>query len=221
VARLLEVGASEDVPIERLVQALLADAVHAGATDLHVEPDGPVTRVRHRVDGLLRGAENLPRELTLPVVTRFKILAGLDIAERRRAQDGRIRLVLDEREIDLRLSVLPCADGENAGRAHPRPARALALALRAPARARPRRARSSAWPRGRRACSWSADRPARARPPRCSRCSRAWTRWRATVVTIEDPIEYRLPLLRQTQVDPAVGLDFGSGLRSLLRQDRT
>jgi len=223
VARLLAPVAQAEtalqaVPVDRLVQALFEDALSAGATDLHIEPDGAVTRVRHRIDGLLRSAENLPRALALPVITRLKILAGLDIAERRRPQDGRIHLELDERQVDLRLSLLPCAEGENAVlRILDRRARALSLAEL-----------------GIRAAQAAALERVAARPHglflvtgptgsgKTTTLYGLLTRVDAlarNVVTIEDPIEYRLPLVRQTQVDPAVGFDFESGLRSVLRQD--
>ena len=211
-------GAASEVSIEELVQALLADAVHAGATDLHIEPEGAVTRVRHRIDGLLRGAENLPRELTVPVVTRLKILAGLDIAERRRPQDGRIRLALDEREIDLRVSILPCASGENTVvRILDRRARALSLAELGIEAAHGRAlARVASRTHGLFLVTGPTGAGKTTTLYALLAQVDALTR---NVVTIEDPIEYRLPLVRQTQVDPAVGLDFGSGLRSVLRQD--
>ncbi len=217
VQRLLETDGRE-APIERLVQALIEDAVRAAATDLHIEPDGKVTRVRQRVDGLLRSCESLPRELTLGVITRLKILAGLDIAERRRPQEGRIELAVDARTVDLRLSLVPCADGENAVlRILDRRASTLSLVELGIGAAHERKLLAVT---GRPHGLFLVTGPTGsgktttlyALLSRVDALSR-------NVVTIEDPIEYRLPLLRQTQIDPVVGLDFGEGLRSVLRQD--
>ncbi len=207
-----------DAPVERLVQALIEDAVRTGATDLHLEPEGHLGRVRLRVDGLLQAGESLPRELVLPVLTRFKILAGLDIAERRRPQDGRIRTVVDGREIDLRLSLLPSADGENAVvRVLDRHSAALSLRdLGLSPRQEELLHRVARRPHGLFLVTGPTGAGKTTTLYALLSELDALTR---NVVTIEDPIEYRLPLVRQTQVDPAVGLDFTSGLRSVLRQD--
>jgi type II secretory ATPase GspE/PulE/Tfp pilus assembly ATPase PilB-like protein len=217
VARLLDEGGAE-ASVELLVQALLEDAIRAGATDLHLEPEAHLVRVRWRIDGLLAGAESLPRELALPVTTRLKILAGLDIAERRRPQDGRMRVVLDGRAVDLRVALLPCADGENvAVRILDRHGTATSLGDLGLA------------PRQVELLRRVAERPHGlflvTGPTGAGKTTTLYALLAGidalarNVVTIEDPIEVRLPLVRQTQIDPGAGLDFGAGLRGILRQD--
>ncbi|MBI5364152.1 MAG: Flp pilus assembly complex ATPase component TadA, partial [Planctomycetes bacterium] len=202
----------------RATARLLDDAVRAGATDLHVEPDAHVGRVRMRVDGILRAGESVPRELCLPVVTRLKILAGLDIAERRKPQDGRIRAVVDGGDVDLRVSILPCADGENAVvRILDRRNTALTLMdLGLSPRQTELLARVAERPHG----LFLVTGPTGAGKTTTLYALLSEVDALArNVVTVEDPIEYRLPLARQTQVDPAAGLDFTAGLRAILRQD--
>lgn len=208
----------EDYPVERLVHALLCDGVYRGATDIHIEPDERVTRLRYRIDGILVAGESLPQGATAAIVSRVKILSGLDISERRRPQDGRLRLVLDERAIDMRVSVMPCVDGENVvvrildkGQGNVRIDR-LGLAAEQQRALRRIAQRSHGLflvtgPTGSGKTTTLYALLAEVD---------AMTR---NVATVEDPIEYRMPMLRQSQVDPAIGFGFKEGLRSLLRQD--
>ena len=102
----------DDAPIIRLVQQMLDGALKARASDIHVEPMGERLRVRYRIDGLLREVAAHPKHLHPPLLSRLKIMAGLDIAERRKPQDGRILTKVDGRDLDLRVSVLPSSHGE-------------------------------------------------------------------------------------------------------------
>jgi type II secretory ATPase GspE/PulE/Tfp pilus assembly ATPase PilB-like protein len=103
-----------DAPdVVRLVDDLLRAAVRAKASDLHLEASEDGVRVRHRVDGVMREIARLPRAVGPPLVSRLKILAALDIADRMRPQDGRAQLVVDGRRVEARVSVLPAARGEN------------------------------------------------------------------------------------------------------------
>jgi general secretion pathway protein E len=173
--------------------------------------------VRFRVDGTLREVVQPNRALHAALISRLKIMAELDIAEKRLPQDGRISLRIGTRAVDVRVSTLPSAHGERA---------CCACWTRASA--------SSAWKpwacratccsassgliASRTASCWSPAPPARARPPRCTpRCS-GWTP-RHNIMTVEDPIEYELPGIGQTQVNPKIDLTFAKALRAILRQD--
>jgi type II secretory ATPase GspE/PulE/Tfp pilus assembly ATPase PilB-like protein len=208
----------DDFPVERVTEALLLDGIHRGATDIHVEPEEKVTRVRYRIDGILAQGENLPRDATEAIVSRIKILANLDIAERRRPQDGRLRMVVDERPVDMRVSVMPCADGENVVlRVLDRGAVALRmselgisdenLALIRKVVERPHGLFLVCGPTG------------SGKTTTLYSMLGEMDAVHDKITTIEDPIEYRLPLVRQSQVDAAIGYGFQEGLRSLLRQD--
>lgn len=208
----------DEYPIERLTQALLLDGIHRGATDIHIEPDERVTRVRYRVDGILCQGENLPVEATASVISRVKILAGIDISERRRPQDGRIRLAVDDRDVDMRVSLMPCADGENVViRILDRTAGNVRLSELGIALDQQRSLRKIA--------QRSHGLFLVTGPTGCGKTTTLYAvlsevdAMRRNVCTIEDPIEYKMPLLRQSQVDPSIGFGFKEGLRALLRQD--
>lgn len=206
------------IPVEALVQAILLDGVHRGATDIHVEPEEHVTRVRYRVDGLLQPGENLPFEVTPAVISRLKILSSLDISERRRPQDGRLRLTVDERDIDMRVSVMPCTAGENVVlRILDSSAGALRLdALGVATDTQRILERIVQRPHGIFLVTG---------PTGSGKTTTLYAMlsqvdaMHRNVATVEDPVEYRLPLLRQSQVDPSIGFSFHEGLRALLRQD--
>jgi len=216
-ASLAEVAEAQ-FPVERATRALLLDGVHRGATDIHIEPDERVTRVRYRVDGILTPAVNLPVEVTPAVVSRIKILSGLDISERRRPQDGRMSLPVDGRDVDLRVSVMPVTGGENVViRILDRAAGALRLGALGIA---PDYESVLA-----RVASHSHGLFLVTGPTGSGKTTTLYAvlgevdAMRRNVATIEDPVEYRMPLVRQSPVDRTVGFGFKEGLRSLLRQD--
>ena len=103
---------ADQPPIVRLVNLVLSDAAKAGASDVHIEPHEKQLHVRQRVDGLLRDVLTIPRHLQDAAISRLKIMAGMDIAERRKPQDGRARLRFEGRRIDLRVSTMPMQFGE-------------------------------------------------------------------------------------------------------------
>jgi type II secretory ATPase GspE/PulE/Tfp pilus assembly ATPase PilB-like protein len=205
--------------VVRLVERLVAQALAVGASDVHVEAGEDAVRVRHRVDGVLRDVEALPREVGLPLVSRLKILAGLDIADRLRPQDGRARVRVPTGHVDLRLSTLPAARGEN-----------VVLRLQAP----------EAAPGTFAALGLSAGDSARVAQLLDAReglvlvtgptgsgktttlyaaLGRILARGGVNVVTVEDPVERRLPGVVQVQVNERTGLTFATALRAILRQD--
>src|SRR5439155_4422615 len=103
---------SEDAPVIKIVNLILAQALKEKASDIHIEPFEKSLKLRYRVDGALIEASSPPKALQLPIASRIKILAGLDIAERRLPQDGRFRIRVSGKEVDLRISVLPTVYGE-------------------------------------------------------------------------------------------------------------
>ncbi|MCC6406662.1 MAG: type II/IV secretion system protein [Planctomycetes bacterium] len=212
------VSVQREFPVERATQALLLDGLHRGATDIHLEPEEKVTRVRYRLDGILLQGENLPREVTDAVISRIKVLANLDIAERRRPQDGRLRLSEDGRSVDLRVSVMPVADGENVVcRILDRGGVALKLGELG-VREDQQKLLSKIGERSHGLFLVTGPTGSGKTTTLYALLSTIDAMHR-NVATIEDPIEYRMPLLRQSQVDPAIGFGFKEGLRALLRQD--
>ncbi len=202
----------------RLVEEIIALGVKARATDIHLEQEERIIRVRIRVDGILRQEVLIPSALGSALAARVKVIAGLNVSEKRVPQDGRINFKFGRREVDLRVSTLPTQYGESIvmrilekGNIHvnfdqlglqPASAERLLEAV-----ARPHGMVLVTGPTG------------------SGKTTTLYTvlgqvdAMQLSVFTLEDPIEYGLPLIRQTQVKPDIGLTFASGLRALLRQD--
>lgn len=209
---------SDSAPMVRLVDQLIAEGVKLQATDIHIEPDEKILRVRMRVDGLLQRSVLIPKPLQLAILARLKIMASMNITEKRIPQDGRINFPFGKRVIDIRISTLPTEHGENIvmrlldqGK--------MELNLTAVGLSKLNYQRFNK----------AIDRPhgiILVTGPTGS--GKTTTLYAAlgeinsedrSIFTLEDPIEYRIPLVRQTQINPDVGLTFASGLRALLRQD--
>ncbi|MEM9380060.1 MAG: ATPase, T2SS/T4P/T4SS family [Planctomycetota bacterium] len=212
------ITAQDDRRVEELAIAVVRDGIRRGATDVHIQPEENLTRVRYRLDGVLQGAESLPREVSDAVVSRLKISARLDIAERRRPQDGRIRMTVDGREVDLRVSVMPNVHGENVVlRVLDRSGGVPPLEdLGVESETAETLAGLAESPHGLFLVTG---------PTGSGKTTTLYSLLRRVdsihrnVATIEDPVEYSVPLVRQSQVDSAVGYGFHEGLRALLRQD--
>ena len=211
--------AADDAPIIKLVNSLLQHAVKERASDIHLEPSESEIRVRFRIDDVLyEPIKPLPSSLHASIVSRIKIMGGLNIAEKRLPQDGRIRLKIAGRDYDVRLSTLPIAYGERVVmRLLPRTQEMLNLEkigfgkdqLRALNRliARPNGIILVTGPTG---------------SGKTTTLYGALSRINATdknIITIEDPVEIQLKGIGQIEVNPKVGLTFANGLRSVLRQD--
>lgn len=207
-----------DAPVIRAVNRLIADAVDARASDIHLEPTEDRLAVRFRIDGLLCDMPAKPPAMRAPVVSRIKVMAGLNIAERRLPQDGRLRLTVRGHEIDLRVATAPSIHGESVVmRILDRANLALdpqALGFDADlevqfldALAQPHGIMLVTGPTGsgKTTTLYAALAHLNARERK--------------LMTIEDPIEYRLPGVVQSQINPAIGYSFSSALRSFLRQD--
>ena len=202
----------------RLVDQLLAEGIQAGASDIHIEPEEQGIAVRHRVDGLLRHARTLPRRVAPSLVSRVKILSGLDIADRLRPQDGRARVAIQGNVVDLRVSTLPASHGEKIvirvldGSAGLRTLDSIGFSSADLARIRSLLEQreglllvTGPTGSGKTTTLYAALREIQARG--------------VNVVTVEDPIEYRLPGIVQVQVHERAGLTFSAALRSIMRQD--
>jgi general secretion pathway protein E len=208
----------DDAPIIRLINGLIAEAVRLGASDVHIEPFEASLAVRLRVDGVLREVLSLSPRLAPLLVSRVKVMARLDIAERRIPQDGRISLTLGGRSLDVRVSTLPARAGERVVmRILDQEQAALGLA-----------------DLGMRASVLAAFRGALAEPngvilvtgPTGSGKTttlyaglRELNETSRNILTIEDPVEYAVAGVGQTQVNTKVGMTFAAGLRAILRQD--
>lgn len=209
---------ASEAPVIRLVNLLIERAVEAGASDIHVEPFQNRLKVRYRIDGLLREEEEPPQRLSAAVISRLKIMARLDIAERRLPQDGRIQLHSQGREIDLRISTVPTMHGESVvirllrkeavhHDYHELGFDAAALKQFKQLLQRPNGILLVTGPTGsgKTTTLYAALHTLNA-PTR-------------KILTVEDPVEYELEGVNQLQVKPSIGLDFARALRSLLRQD--
>ncbi len=207
-----------EAPAVRLAAVLIERALACNASDIHIEPFASRLQVRYRIDGVLQAAEAPPRELAPALVSRIKIMAKLDIAERRLPQDGRISLALGGREVDARVSTVPTLHGESVVL---RLLRRDAVALELPAlgfgeAALERFEAALAQPHGLVLVTG---------PTGSGKTTTLYTALRRLdtqarkVVTVEDPVEYQLEGVNQIQVKPAIGLGFASALRSIVRQD--
>jgi len=209
---------ASEAPTVNLLNRLIARALKMRASDIHIEPSDRSVLVRYRIDGVLQDAETVPMRLQLPLVSRVKILAGMDIAERRRPQDGKIELRIASTDLDIRVSALPLQGGESV---------VMRLLLKD-------------------AISYSfnsldllkdtklaieADLAKTTGvilmtgPTGSGKTTSLYTflshlnKPGVKIITLEDPVEYQLPGLNQVQVRPEIDFDFSSGLRSIVRQD--
>ncbi|WP_119681120.1 GspE/PulE family protein [Indioceanicola profundi] len=209
---------ASEAPVVRYVSRMIQDAVQRRATDIHLEAMGHGPALRLRVDGLLVDGEPPPGDSLAPVVSRLKILAGLDIAERRLPQDGRFDATASGRTVDIRVSTVPTLHGES-----------VVLRVHDPSAVELDLEKLGFTPTIREAWLAAATRPngillvtaPTGHGKTTTLYSTLLTIENPTlkVFTIEDPIERQLPRINQTQVKPAIGLTFASTFRSLLRQN--
>jgi type IV pilus assembly protein PilB len=209
---------SEDAPVIKIVNLILAQAVKEKASDIHIEPFQNTLKLRYRIDGELIPAESPPKALQLAITSRIKILAGLNIAERRVPQDGRFRIRVLGKEIDLRISILPTAHGEKivirildksslSGSIDQMGMDADTLSKFKKAIDAPHGMILVTGPTGSGKTTTLYSVLHELNSPQYN------------IVTVEDPIEYELAGINQVAVRADIGLDFASALRSILRQD--
>ncbi|GGZ70820.1 type II secretion protein [Lysobacter xinjiangensis] len=209
---------AEEAPVVELVSNLLAQAVEQRASDLHIEPEERIFSVRFRIDGVLHSRLQLPRERFDAVASRLKLISGMDIAERRLPQDGRMSTRVGGQEMDIRVSALPGVHGESVVmRLLPKERKELGLER----------------------LGFEADHLAMMRdwtaaangivlvtgPTGSGKSTTLYAALAAAndgfkkIITVEDPVEFQLPAVTQIQAHPDIGLTFANALRSILRQD--
>ncbi len=204
--------------IVAVLDEILLAAIRREATDVHFEPDERVVRVRFRIDGDLVLAPTLPGALLHPVVARIKVLSGLDIAETRLPQDGKIRFPVQKRRVDLRVSTFPAVYGESVViRILDTSGTQKTLAtIGLGAREQERLASAIKRPNG---LILAAGPTGSGKTTTLYSLLRAVDSGRRKVITLEDPVEYGLPLVTQCQIHEKAGLSFAAGLRAILRHD--
>jgi type IV pilus assembly protein PilB len=209
---------AEEAPVVKLVHAVIADAVGRGASDIHFDPHPDEMVVRYRVDGVMVDSTTIPNKLVPGIVSRVKIMAELDIAERRTPQDGRIALKVNERHVDLRIAVLPVMRGESiVMRILDRDRVALDLESLG-MRPQDRELLLAALRKGHGAVLATGPTGTGKTTTLYALLNYLNTPDR-TVISIEDPVEYEVAGVKQIHVNPAAGLTFASGLRSMVRSD--
>ncbi len=209
---------SPDAPVIRLIQTMFQDAVQVRASDLHIEPGENVLRVRQRVDGVLQEQKIDGRRVAGALITRLKLMSGLDIAEKRLPQDGRFSLKVKDKSIDVRLSTMPTQYGESVVmRLLDQSASLMTLnklGMSAPM-----------LDRFRGLISRSAGMVLVTGPTGSGKTTTLYSALNflnqadTKIITVEDPVEYRLDRVNQVQVNQKIGLDFARVLRTTLRQD--
>src|SRR5713101_4224649 len=187
-------------PVVRLVDLIISEGILSRSSDIHIEPEEGAVAVRYRIDGVLRQVMKIPRAAGLPLISRIKIMSQLDIADRLRPQDGRARVSVNGQPMDLRVSTLPASLGEKVvirvldSRATVKSLDSLGINL-------------VTGPTG------------SGKTTTLYSCINQIKSEGVNIVTVEDPVEYRMPGIVQVQVQERAGLTFASALRSILRQD--
>jgi type IV pilus assembly protein PilB len=209
---------AQGLPIIRIVDTLLKHAILQEASDIHIEPDEKEVRIRYRIDGILHDAMTLPKSVMDGIVARIKILSNLKLDEHRLPQDGRFKIEQDSHRVAFRVSILPVYSGEKVVmRLLDESSKGLTLEG------------MGLWGKSLEDIHQAIKKPNGmilvTGPTGSGKTTTLYTIMdilntpQVNISTVEDPIEYKMPRINQTQVMPQIGLTFSSGLRSLLRQD--
>jgi type IV pilus assembly protein PilB len=209
---------AQDLPVVRIVDTLLKHAILQSASDIHIEPEEHEVRVRYRIDGMLHDAMSLPKQTLPGIVARIKVLSNLKLDEHRLPQDGRFKIEKDEYKISFRVSILPVFDGEKiVMRLLNESAKGLTLE------------KMGIWGNALEVVHRQIKRPNGmilvTGPTGSGKTTTLYTIMdiintpEVNISTVEDPVEYRMPRINQTQVNAKIGMTFAAALRSLLRQD--
>jgi len=209
---------AEDLPIVRIVDTLIRHAILQNASDIHIEPTEKEVIIRYRIDGILHDAMVLPKQISAGLVARIKVMSNLKLDEHRLPQDGRFKIETRDYKISFRISILPVFDGEKVVmRLLPENVKGYTLE------------ELGFWGMNLERVERAIKRPVgiilATGPTGSGKTTTLYTMLEilntpgVNISTIEDPIEYRIPRVNQTQVRPDIGLTFANGLRTLLRQD--
>jgi type II secretion system protein E (GspE) len=209
---------AEDPPVIRLVNSIIVQAVREGASDIHISPEANTVQLRFRIDGKLNEAPSPPKSMILPIISRIKILANMDIAISRIPQDGRFTVKIDKREINIRASSLPTIYGENlvlrlldmSSGVYSLDRLGMSVDDREKLRSvitKPYGMILSTGPTG------------SGKSTSLYSIIKEINQPDINIITLEDPVEYRVPKIRQIQLNRKAGMTFAGGLRSILRQD--
>lgn len=207
-----------EAPTVNLLNSLIGRALRKGASDMHLEPFKGKYRARFRIDGVLHEEELISKSMELPIVTRLKILSGMDIAEKRRPQDGKIETKVANQEIDIRVSALPLNDGESVVMRFLKKENVqydMSIIGLSP----------DVESMIRQDIKTTAGVVLLTGPTGSGKTTTLYTFLNALnnddvkIITLEDPVEYQLPGINQVQVNSEIGFDFAAGLRSIVRQD--
>lgn len=208
----------DDAPIVRFVNLLISQAIQDRASDIHIEPAETDLRVRYRIDGVLHEMQRAPKAITGGVISRLKIMSDIDIAERRKPQDGRLSVNHQGRKIDLRVATLPTVWGEK-----------VVMRILDNSTARLDLEDLGIRERNQEIYAQSFGKPYGmilvTGPTGSGKSTTLYatlnqiSRPEVNVITVEDPVEYRIPGINQVQVNPKAGLTFATALRSILRSD--
>jgi type II secretory ATPase GspE/PulE/Tfp pilus assembly ATPase PilB-like protein/ActR/RegA family two-component response regulator len=205
-------------PIMRLVDYILAEGIAQRASDVHVEAEETEITVKYRIDGVLRQVMNLPRAVGVPLVSRIKIMSGLDIADRLRPQDGRARVAVNGIPVDLRISTLPAAHGEKVV-VRILDQRAMVMSLDKIGLRADEQERLRSLIEMREGFVLVTGPTGSGKTTTLYSVLRRVLERKVNIITVEDPVEYRIPGIVQVQVNEKAGLTFATALRSILRQD--
>ena len=209
---------ADEAPIIRLVNLIFSQAIKEKASDIHIEPEEDLLRVRFRVDGVLHEMFVQPKNLQYAVTSRIKIMAELNIAERRLPQDGRFQIRVDNHDVDIRVSTIPSAHGEN-----------IVLRILDKSNLIVNLDDLGFTKKSRKEFATALDSAYGviivSGPTGSGKTTTLYSALHSinsldkNIITIEDPIEYRMKIIRQSQVNTKIGMTFAAGLRSILRQD--
>ena len=212
-------NAVDDVPVIRLVNLILSEGVKVGASDIHINPEKTTVNVRYRVEGMLRKASEVPLKLAPSVVSRIKIMSNMDISETRLPQDGRFTIKVEGHEINVRVSSIPTTYGENV----------VMRLLDMSAQRIYELPKLGMGPEDYKLVTQAAHKPygmiLSTGPTGSGKSSSLYAiiklvnRDEVNIMTLEDPVEYRMAGVRQVQLNVKAGMTFSSGLRAILRQD--
>jgi len=210
--------AAEQAPVIKLVNLIISEAVKEGASDIHINPEENMVRVRYRQDGILREASCLPKTLQAAVLSRIKIMSDMNIAIKRSPQDGRFRLKIEGNQIDMRVSSFPSVHGEN-----------IVMRILDPASIMIGLEDIGFYPDNLSQIKSLISKPHGiilvTGPTGSGKTTTLYSALSSinsvdkNIITLEDPVEYQLEIIRQAQINVKAGLTFATGLRSILRQD--